>query len=57
VVHREHLLRSLVPLYLGRTAAYVAATRRAGAEATERVLEAVATAFERQKPYLVEHWR
>ncbi|HEX3176792.1 MAG TPA: glycosyltransferase [Methylomirabilota bacterium] len=57
VVHREHLLRSLVPLYLGRTAAYVAATRRAGAEATERALEAVAAAFERQKPYLVEHWR
>ena len=57
VVHRDHLLRSLVPLYLGRTAAYVAATRRASTEATERTLEAVATAFERQKPYLVEHWR
>jgi glycosyltransferase involved in cell wall biosynthesis len=57
VVHREHLLRSLVPLYLGRTAAYVAATRRADGEATERALEAVASAFERQKPYLVEHWR
>lgn len=57
VVHREHLLRSLVPLYLGRTAAYVAATERAGVEATERALEGVAVAFERQKPYLVEHWR
>ncbi len=57
VVHREHLLRSLVPLYLGRTAAYVTATRRATAEATERILEATAMAFERQKPYLVEHWR
>jgi hypothetical protein len=57
VVHRDHLLRSLVPLYLGRTAAYVAATRRAGVDTTERTLEAVAMAFERQKPYLVEHWR
>jgi hypothetical protein len=57
VVHREHLLRSLVPLYLGRTAAYITATRRASAEATEQVLEAIAVAFERQKPYLVEHWR
>jgi hypothetical protein len=57
VVHRDHLLRSLVPLYLGRTAAYVAATRRTGVDATERTLEAVAMAFERQKPYLVEHWR
>jgi len=57
VVHREHLLRSLVPLYLGRTAAYINATRRATAEATEGTLEAVAASFERQKPYLVEHWR
>jgi len=32
VVYREQLLRSLVPLYLGRTAAYVQATRTATAE-------------------------
>jgi len=51
------LLRSLVPLYLGRTAAYVQATRAATAEPTERALEEAALAFERQKPYLVEHWR
>ena len=57
VVYREHLLRSLVPLYLGRTAAYVQATRTATAEPTERALEEAALAFERQKPYLVEHWR
>jgi hypothetical protein len=57
VVHRDHLLRSLVPLYLGRAAAYVLATRTASASATEQALEAAAAAFERQKPYLVEHWR
>ena len=57
VVYREHLLRSLVPLYLGRTAAYVQATRTATAEPTEQALEEAALAFERQKPYLVEHWR
>jgi glucosylglycerate synthase len=57
VVHREHLLRSLVPLYLGRTAAYVQATRTATAEATEAILETTALCFERQKSYLVEHWR
>ncbi|OLC00822.1 MAG: hypothetical protein AUH30_01690 [Candidatus Rokubacteria bacterium 13_1_40CM_68_15] len=56
VVHREHLLRSLVPLYLGRTAAFVVATREADAAATEAALEAVGAAFERQKPYLVERW-
>ena len=32
-------------------------TRRATAEATEQILESTAMAFERQKPYLVEHWR
>jgi hypothetical protein len=57
VVHRDHLLRSLTPLYLGRTAAFVLATRSAGGPATEAALEAVGAAFERQKPYLVEHWR
>jgi hypothetical protein len=57
VVHRDHLLRSLTPLYLGRTAAFVLATRGAGAAATQAHLEAVAVAFERQKTYLVEHWR
>jgi hypothetical protein len=57
VVHRDHLLRSLVPLYLGRTAAYIQATYTANAEETERLLEATAAAFERQKSYLVEQWR
>jgi glucosylglycerate synthase len=57
VVHREHLLRSLVPLYLGRTAAFIVATRGLSAAATEAQVEAVGAAFERQKSYLVERWR
>ena len=57
VVHRDHLLRSLTPLYLGRTAAFVTATRTLGAPASQAQLELVGAAFERQKPYLVEHWR
>jgi glucosylglycerate synthase len=57
VVHRDHLLRSLVPLYLGRTAAYVRAAEGRTAEATEALLEQVSLAFERQKRYLVERWR
>lgn len=57
VVHRDHLLRSIVPLYLGRTAAFVRETRAASAAASEASLEAVGAAFERQKPYLVERWR
>ena len=57
VVHRDHLLRSLTPLYLGRTAAFVTATRTLGVAASQTQLDLVGAAFERQKPYLVEHWR
>jgi hypothetical protein len=57
VVYRDHLLRSLVPLYLGRTAAFVLATRRDDAAAVERALDGVAEAFERGKTYLVDRWR
>jgi hypothetical protein len=57
VVHRDHLLRSLTPLYLGRTAAFVLATATASAAASQGQLDAVGAAFERQKSYLVEHWR
>jgi hypothetical protein len=57
VVYRDHLLRSLVPLYLGRTAAFVLATRRRDAMAAESALDAVAAAFEREKAYLVDRWR
>jgi hypothetical protein len=57
VVHRDHLLRSLVPLYLGRTVAYVVATQRLDGAGSEAALERVAEAFEGEKPYLVEHWR
>ncbi len=46
-----------MPLYLGRTAAFVLATRRRDAMAAESALDAVATAFERQKTYLVDRWR
>jgi hypothetical protein len=57
VVYRDHLLRSLVPLYLGRTAAFVLATRRRDAAAVESALAAVDAAFEQEKPYLVDRWR
>jgi hypothetical protein len=46
-----------VPLYLGRTAAFVLATRPRPAAAVEDALAAVAVAFEEQKRYLVDRWR
>src|SRR5206468_5046575 len=56
VVYHDHLLRSFVPLYLGRTAAFVLATRARDAAAAEAALDATAAAFAGQKPYLVDRW-
>lgn len=56
LVHREHLLQSLTPLYLGRVASFVLSTQEAGAADVERRLEALCLEFEKQKPYLIERW-
>ena len=57
VIHREHLLRALVPVYLGRTAAFILATRARSAAGDAAVLNAVGAAFEAEKPYLRDRWR
>jgi len=57
VIHREHLLKSLTPLYLGRTASLVLETKDGGPDAVERAIEQGCRTFELMKPYLVERWR
>jgi hypothetical protein len=57
VIHREHLLKSLTPLYLGRTASLVLETKDGGPDAVERTIEQGCRTFELMKPYLVERWR
>jgi hypothetical protein len=54
---REQLLRSLVPLYLGRTASFVLETRTCGAEEVEQRIHALADEYVAQKPHLRERWR
>ncbi len=56
VINREHLLRSLTPLYLGRTASFVNENEQAGSAEVEAAIEALCLEFERCKPYLVERW-
>ncbi len=56
VINREHLLKSLTPLYLGRTASFVQETASASANDVEEVIESLCLEFERQKPYLVQRW-
>jgi hypothetical protein len=57
VIHREHLLKSLTPLYLGRTASLVLETKDGGPDEVERTIEQGCQTFEIMKPYLVERWR
>ena len=56
-LHREHLLKSLTPLYLGRTASLVLETREGTAEDVERAIETLCETFESMKPYLTQRWR
>jgi glycosyltransferase involved in cell wall biosynthesis len=57
VLDRDHLLSSLIPLYLGRTGSFVLEVREADATTVEVKIEALAQEFELQKPYLLESWR
>jgi hypothetical protein len=52
----DPLLRSLVPLYLGRTAAFVLRVAESDAEAVEVSIRELADEFLRQKPYLRDRW-
>ena len=55
-INRDHLLKALTPLYLGRTASFVLETAQAGAADIEDVVEGLCQEYERLKPYLVEQW-
>ncbi len=54
-INRGHLLGALTPLYLAWVASHINIVA-SGAE-SERHIEAVAAAFETEKPYLVSRWR
>ncbi|HEX5109724.1 MAG TPA: hypothetical protein VFV95_14835 [Vicinamibacterales bacterium] len=54
---RDHLLQSIVPLYLGWLASFILQVRDLSAEAVDLRVEELATVFEAQKPYLIANWR
>jgi hypothetical protein len=55
-IHRGHLLGALTPLYLAWVASHLLLTS-SGDIAPEKHIEALAAAFEADKPYLVSRWR
>ncbi|MBI4460170.1 MAG: glycosyl transferase family 2 [Acidobacteria bacterium] len=57
VINRDHLLRSLTPLYLGWLASFILQTRDAGPQEIENRVESLCLAYEAQKPYLISRWR
>jgi glucosylglycerate synthase len=57
VLPRDHLLRSLVPLYSGWLASFVLQVRNASIEAADQRVEDLCAVFELQKPYLISRWR
>jgi len=58
-IHRGHLLGALTPLYLAWVASHLLLINGTGPEtlAPEKHIEALAAAFEIDKPYLVSRWR
>jgi hypothetical protein len=55
-IAREHLLRSLTPLYIGRTASFVIDTRDSSQADVEEKTERLCESFEAQKSFLIENW-
>lgn len=57
VLARDHLLRSLVPLYLGWLGSFILQVRNLGQDAVDQRVDQLGAAFEAQKPYLIARWR
>jgi glucosylglycerate synthase len=56
-INRDHLLKSMTPLYLAWVAGFARDAEAADAAGVEQILERLAVAYESAKPYLVSRWR
>jgi glucosylglycerate synthase len=56
-INRDHLLKSMTPLYLGWVASYAHESQTESTNSTEQRIERLAAAFEGGKPYLLSRWR
>jgi glucosylglycerate synthase len=55
-INREHLLKALTPLYIGRTASFVKETGDSDAKQVEEKIEGLCRIFEDNKNILSENW-
>ncbi|MGW8273154.1 MAG: glycosyltransferase [Thermodesulfovibrionales bacterium] len=56
VINSEHLLKSLTPLYLGRTASFVIQNWNSDAAEVEERIEGLCKVYEEKKSFLIERW-
>ena len=56
MVHREHLLKSMIPLYLGWVASFVKESQESSVNEVEGKIESLCKTFEEMKPFLIERW-
>jgi glycosyltransferase involved in cell wall biosynthesis len=56
MLNKEHLLKSLTPLYLGKVASFVAETWESSASEVEEKIERLCKSFEHEKDYLLTNW-
>jgi hypothetical protein len=56
-INRDHLLKSMTPLYLAWVSSYAHDVETAGRTALEERLERLSVAYEASKTYLVSRWR
>lgn len=52
IIHREHLLKSLTPLYIGRTASWVLETAESGPAEVEEKIERLCALYEKKNRFL-----
>ncbi|MFA5074159.1 MAG: glycosyl transferase, partial [Nitrospirota bacterium] len=56
-ITREHLLKSLTPLYLGKTASFVREAEQFTHEESEEAIERLCILFEDNKELLINAWK
>jgi glycosyltransferase involved in cell wall biosynthesis len=56
LMDRQHLIRSMLPLYMGRVASFVREVADLDAPQVEERLEQLCREFEAAKPYLIDRW-
>jgi hypothetical protein len=57
IISRDHLLRSVTPIYLAWVASYIVEVQHLEAAAVQQRLERLCAVYEQQKSYLVSRWR